>query len=87
VKVIVNVLYIQADAPTPLVFIGSQLRGGCRGPVSRASQNAGNQEGPERVYNDLELQVAVSSLGGVVVSVLVIGPKGRVLEPGQGDGL
>jgi hypothetical protein len=39
------------------------------------------------VYNDLELQVTVSSLGGVVVSVLAIGPKGRVLEPGQGDGL
>jgi hypothetical protein len=25
-------------------------------------------------------------LGGVVVSVLVTGPKGRGFEPGQGDG-
>jgi hypothetical protein len=28
----------------------------------------------------------VSPLGGVVVSVLETGPKGREFEPGQGDG-
>jgi hypothetical protein len=28
----------------------------------------------------------VSRLGGVVISVLVTGPKGRVFKPGRGDG-
>jgi hypothetical protein len=30
--------------------------------------------------------VIVSRLGGVVVSVLATGPKGREFEPGQGNG-
>jgi hypothetical protein len=30
--------------------------------------------------------VRFRSLGGVVVSVLVTGPKGRGFDPGQGDG-
>jgi hypothetical protein len=29
----------------------------------------------------------IQALGGVVVSVLATGPKGRRFEPGQGDGL
>jgi hypothetical protein len=35
---------------------------------------------------NLEVVVVGSLLGGVVVSVLATGPKGRFFEPGQGDG-
>jgi hypothetical protein len=34
----------------------------------------------------VKLYLFISRLGGVAVSVLATGPKGRRLKPGQGDG-
>jgi hypothetical protein len=38
-------------------------------------------------YRSIRSHSSVCRLGGVVVSVLSTGPKGRGFEPGQGDGL